>query len=73
MESPMQYSKLLRRASHLEADASVLEQFLVFLANDISAHPDRLHSVGRDFVQWAQSLVSHVHVDLDASLTEKDE
>jgi len=69
----MQDCQFLRRVSNIDADSSVLEEFLVFLANDLSTHPDQLKSVGREFVQRVKSLVRDVHVDLDASLTEEDE
>jgi antitoxin PrlF len=69
----MQDCQFLRRVSSTDADSSVLEEFLVFLANDLSTHPDQLKSVGREFVQRVKSLVRDGHVDLDASLTEEDE
>ncbi|MBU3697799.1 type II toxin-antitoxin system PrlF family antitoxin [Dechloromonas sp.] len=68
----MQDSKFLRRASNVGADASVLEEFLVFLAKDLSTHPDQLQSVDTEFVQRVKLLVSDVHVDLDAPLKEED-
>ena len=54
-------------------DDPVLEQFLDFLARDMSDHPERLQAVDANFVQRLQSLVRDVQVDLDAALPADDE
>ena len=64
---------VLTRASDEDDDDPVLGQFLGFLAQDISTHPERLQYVSSRLVQRVQSLVSEVSVDLDAPLSEDDE
>ncbi|MHB1271845.1 MAG: type II toxin-antitoxin system PrlF family antitoxin [Rhodanobacter sp.] len=55
-----------------EADP-VLEQFLGFLARDITSHPERLEAVDTSMVQRIQSLVGGMEVDLDAVPSADDE
>jgi len=64
---------VMTRASDEDDDDPVLGQFLGFLAQDISTHPERLQCVSSRLVQRVQSLVSEVSVDLDAPLSEDDE
>ena len=51
----------------------MLGQFLVFLATDITRHPERLQAVDAGLVHRLQSLVGGVEVDLDAALLADDE
>lgn len=51
----------------------VLEQFLDFLASDISKNPHHLQGISADLVSHIQSLVSDVEFDLDAPLDDEDE
>jgi antitoxin PrlF len=64
---------VLTRAEAAEGDDPVLEQFLEFLARDITHHPEHLRAVDAVFVQRLQSLVRGVEVDLDAALSVDDE
>jgi len=59
---------MLTRAEPSEEDDPVLGQFLGFLANDITRHPEQLQSMDPGFVQRLQSLVGDIDVDLDAPL-----
>ena len=56
-----------------EGSDPVLDQFLHFLAQDMAAHPERLHAVAPDLLQRIASLVGDVDVDLDELLPEDDE
>lgn len=49
-------------------DDPALCRFLVLLAKDISAHPERLLPVDANLRQRAQSLVEGIAVNLDAPL-----
>ncbi|MHB8921577.1 MAG: type II toxin-antitoxin system PrlF family antitoxin [Halothiobacillus sp.] len=64
---------VLTRAKASEGDDPVLGQFLVFLANDITSHPERLQAVDAGLVQRLQSLDGGIEVDLDAALSADDE
>ena len=64
---------MLTRAEPSEECDPVLGQFLGFLANDITLHPERLQSMDAGFVQRLQSLVGDIDVDLDAPLAADDE
>jgi len=56
-----------------DSDDPVLGQFLGFLADDITRHPERQQSVDAGLVQRLQSLVPGVDVHLDAVLSADDE
>jgi antitoxin PrlF len=64
---------VLTRAEASDGGDPVLGQFLVFMAKDISSHPERLQAVDVGFVQRLQSLVGHMEVDFDAALSADDE
>jgi len=62
---------LLSRADQNEEDP-VIGQFLSFLAQDISNHPERLSIVGSDLAGRIQSLISGIDIDLDLPLSEDE-
>jgi antitoxin PrlF len=64
---------MLTRAEPSEEDDPVLGQFLGFLANDITRHPEQLQSMDAGFVQRLQSLVGDIDLDLDVPLSADDE
>jgi antitoxin PrlF len=64
---------LLARASNENEDDPVLEQFLSFLAHDMSTHPEHLKSIDAGVRKRIKSLVKKVEVDLDAPLAAEDE
>lgn len=51
----------------------VLDRFLFFLANDIGNNPQQVRAIDATLLKRAQSLVSHVKIDLDAPLSDEDE
>ncbi len=50
-----------------------LQHFLQFLADDITAHPERLQAVDTGLVQRIRSLVGSGELDLDGPLSADDE
>jgi antitoxin PrlF len=64
---------VLTRAGLPADDDPVLAQFLGFLAQDMSSHPERLEAVDAGLVQRLRSLASGVDIDLDAALPADDE
>ena len=62
----------LSRADQPEDDP-VLGQFLNFLAEDMSNHPDRLQNVSPTLANRINSLVDDIEIDLDAPLSDEDE
>ena len=58
----------LSRAGTSEEGGPLRQQFLDFLAADISNHPDRLVPMDEGFVKRLRALVVGVDVDLDAPL-----
>lgn len=64
---------VLSRAARAAGEDPVIEQFLGFLACDMSANPARLQSIDSNLVQRIQSMTSTVEVDLDAPLSADDE
>ncbi len=64
---------VLSRAEPEEADDPVLGEFLVFLAQDMARHPQRLKAMDADWVDRLQSLTRDVPVDLHAPLSPEDE
>lgn len=64
---------VLTRADAAEGDDPVLGQFLDFLAQDVTAHPERLQAVDKNLVKRLKSLVGKVEVDLDAPLSADNE
>lgn len=63
---------LLSRADSHEEDP-VIGQFLEFIADDMSANPSRINTVGSNLANRIQSLVADIEVDLDNPLSEEDE
>jgi antitoxin PrlF len=63
---------VISRADQPERD-SPLEQFLDFLAEDLEKNSQHLQAISSDLVNRAQSLVSGVDLELDASLSDEDE
>ena len=51
----------------------MLDRFLQFLADDMTAHPDRVRSVDRKFVKRIKALTKGVEIDLDAPLDPANE
>ena len=64
---------LLTRADQQEDNDPVLDRFLQFLADDMTAHPDRVRSVDRKFVKRIKALTKGVEIDLDAPLDPANE
>ncbi len=63
---------IMSRANQQKTDP-VLEQFLSFLAQDISKNPQHVQAVNNELVLRIQSLVADVKVDLNSHLSEEDE
>lgn len=59
--------------SRVEENDPLLGEFLSFLANDVKKHPEHIKSISTVLFSRAQSLVSGIEIDLEASLSEKDE
>ena len=64
---------VLSRATTVPLSAPVIDAFLVFLARDMTRHPEQLQTLDARLVQKLQSLVGEVVNDLDAALSAKDE
>lgn len=64
---------VLSRAAPSEGDDPALASFLVFLAQDIAEHPERLRAVDAGLARRIQALVDGVEVDLGAPLPADDE
>lgn len=64
---------VLTRADSAGENDPLLGQFLSFLADDITRHPERLQSVDAGLAGRLQSLIGGVEVDLGASLSADDE
>jgi antitoxin PrlF len=56
----------------LEDGDPVIEKFLVFLAQDMANHPQRIRSFPANLLGRAKDLVQGVEVDLDAPLPDDD-
>ena len=63
---------LLSRVAQSEEDPA-LNQFLSFLACDISENPHHIRAVDSKLINRAQSLVAEVELDLDFPLSDEDE
>ena len=63
---------LLTRAD-LDDDDPVLDQFLSFLARDITQHPQHVTAISGELVDRIRVLVSGVDVDLNAPLSDEDD
>ncbi len=63
---------LLSRVDQHDNDP-ILDQFLSFLAQDISVNPQHVQAISSDLVDRVQNLVSGVEIDLDSPLSEEDE
>jgi antitoxin PrlF len=65
---------LLTRADTSNDDDPAISAFLTFLAQDITAHPDRLHALPASSADSLRDLASKVgKLDLNAPLSEADE
>jgi antitoxin PrlF len=65
---------LLTRADTSNDDDPAISAFLTFLAQDITAHPDRLQALPATLVDSLHDLVSKVgELDLNTPLSEADE
>ena len=64
---------VLMRATKTDHDDPALNQFLDFLAHDITANPERLQAINDSLAHRLKSLVGSVDVDLNAPLSENDE
>ncbi len=62
----------MSRADQQEDDP-VLDQFLSFLAQDISQNPQNVKSISSELVERIQPLVANIEVDLDRPLSDEDE
>ena len=63
---------LLSRAEQ-DDDDPVLDQFLSFLARDITEHPQHVTAISGELVARVRGLVSGVDVDLNAPLSDEDD
>lgn len=64
---------LTRATPTLEQDDPILNQFLDFLATDITDHPERLQTLDKHFVRRLQARVGNLEIDLDVPLSAADE
>ncbi|MBE8167657.1 MAG: type II toxin-antitoxin system PrlF family antitoxin [Shewanella sp.] len=65
-------SVLIMRAEVQESDP-VLDEFLVFLADDMQQHPKHLQPLTANMDSDVEALVSGINFDLDAQLSDEDE
>ena len=63
---------LLSRGQKTELDDPVLEQFLIFLSNDIAKHLERIQVLDEAWVNRLHTLVGNVQFDLDSPLSEDE-
>jgi antitoxin PrlF len=63
---------LISRVEDTESDP-ILENFLDFLAQEMTDNPKNIQAISSDLFNRAQSLVSGIEVDLDAPLVDEDE
>ena len=63
---------LLTRAD-VDDDDPVLDQFLSFLAHDITQHPQHVTAISGELVDRLRGLVSGIDVDLNAPLSDEDD
>ena len=54
-------------------DDPVLDQFLSFLADDITNNPSNIKGISNSLITRIQSLVEGVEIDLDAPLSDEDD
>ena len=66
-------SVVMTRAERADEEDPVLEQFLEFMARDLTSHPERLQAIDHGLLSRIQALVGNVDVDLDAPLSPNDE
>jgi antitoxin PrlF len=59
--------------SRAEKDDPLLDDFLLFLANDIKTHPEHIKPINAALYERAKSLAANIEIDLDEPLSEKDE
>ncbi len=64
---------VLSRVERTEIEDPLLGKFLLFLAQDMERHPERLRSVDPEFLRRIHTLVGDVDIDLDAPLSAEDE
>ena len=50
----------------------MIGKFLEFLANDIATNPKAMGSISPDLVNYLQSILADVDVDLDSPLARED-
>ncbi|ACK73896.1 HtaR suppressor protein (plasmid) [Gloeothece citriformis PCC 7424] len=62
----------ISRAAQTENDP-ILENFLVFLAQELKKNPQHLQGISANLVSHLKSLVADVDLDLDAPLSDEDE
>jgi antitoxin PrlF len=65
-------SVVISRAEAQESDP-VLGEFLLFIARDMQAHPERLEPLSASMRESVDALVEGVEIDLDAPLLDEDE
>jgi len=59
--------------SRVEDNDPVLDDFLNFLANDISHNPDQLTALNMEFTKHIDALISDVDIDLNSPLSDENE
>lgn len=65
-------SVVISRAEAQESDP-VLGEFLLFIARNMQAHPERLEPLSTSMRESVDALVEGVEIDLDAPLLDEDE
>lgn len=63
---------VLSRADQ-SSDDPLIENFLCFLARDMSQNPEHIQPINTKLVDEVQSLVANVQFDLDEMLPDEDE
>lgn len=64
---------LLGRKTEAENRDPVMDQFLAFLARDLSTRPEQVRAIDSGLLKRLQPLLANVEVNLDAPLAPDDE
>jgi antitoxin PrlF len=64
---------LITRALPVDTTDPVLENFLQFLARDMTAHPEHIKGISASLAKQARELTRKVKMDLNAPLAAEDE
>jgi antitoxin PrlF len=66
-------SVTIARKPDAEMDDPLVDGFLAFLAQDMTAHPERIAAVDAGLLERIRPLVADVEVDLDMALAPEDD